>query len=79
MHQTILVNANIHESTEIRDVRYDTWADHTFLKVFHFKNIIAELEGLKRITRVTSRLFKFFDDVIKRKLTHKLSPFCTRI
>ena len=65
-----MVNANVHKRAEVRHVRYNSRADHVFLQVGHFADVVAELERNKLISWIASRLRQFRNHVVKRERTH---------
>ena len=50
------MDADIHKSTEGRDVRDDARDFHSLMEVFYFMDILSERELLGCLTRVTARL-----------------------
>ena len=46
MHQSVLMDADIHEGTEVGDVRDDAWQHHSLHKVVDGGDILVELKLL---------------------------------
>ena len=61
--QAVLVDADIHEGTEIDDVADGTGEDHALLQVLDLQNILAQ-DGLGQVfTGVAAGLLQFFGDI----------------
>ncbi len=63
MDETVLMDADIDEGTEGRDVGDDAFELHTDGEIFDLVDIFTELRSFKGGARVTSGLFEFVDDI----------------
>ena len=70
MHQTILMDTDIHENTEINDVTNCTGQLHALFQVFHFQNILAQNGGGKLLAGIPSGLGQFLCNVGQSGLTN---------
>ena len=56
VYQSVLVNSDIYESTEVYDVTYSSLQNHTRLQILHIQDITAK-DWLRHIlTRIPARL-----------------------
>ena len=65
MNQAILMNTYINECSKVRDVSDHSLKMHPNLKIFHVLDGFTELHFLVVISRVSSRLFQFLQNVIQ--------------
>ena len=70
MHQSILMNTDIHKCPEINDITDSSLKDHTFFEVFHIKYICTEYRFRHFISWITSWFFQFFYDITKSDLSN---------
>ena len=63
MHQTILMHADIDESTEVGHVGHHTFQDHPQLQVLEVFDAFLELGSLELRARVTARFLQFLENV----------------
>ncbi|SGD43057.1 Uncharacterised protein [Mycobacterium tuberculosis] len=63
MHQSVLMNTDIHKSTEIGDVGDRAFQNHARTQIIHGFNAIGKGGGFKLRTRVTTGFLQFFEDV----------------
>ena len=68
------MDTNINKGTKVGDVAHDARANQALFQIFDFKNVIAELENLERITRIAAWFFQLFHDVVKSKFADELGP-----
>ena len=69
MYQTVLMYADIYESTEINNITDGSLQNHSFLQVFHFQHIRAENWLGHILTRVTGRLLQLLHNIPEGDLT----------
>ena len=69
MHQSILMNTDIHKCPEINDITDSSLKDHTFFEVFHIKYICTKYRFRHLITWISCRFFQFFYNIAKCRLT----------
>ena len=69
VHQSILMDANVHEGTKVGDVRHDARQFHTFVQVVDGLYAAVKFKLLNLFTRVTTRLLQFLHDVCQRGYT----------
>lgn len=67
VYKPLRMNSHIHKTTEIGDVRDYTWKNHPLTHILKFMDFTRELECLKLLTRVTTRLVKLSHDVVKSR------------
>ena len=65
MYQTILMDADVDEGTEIGDVGDDAWQFHALDEVVDGIDTRVELEFFNLFAGVATRLFLFFEDIGK--------------
>ena len=70
VHEAVLVNADIHECTEVCHVGHDTFHPATRNQVLNRANLVVELGVAEFLTRVAARLLEFLDDIVQGRLTH---------
>ena len=70
MHQSILMNTDIHKCPEINDITDSSLKDHTFFEVFHIKYICTKYRFRHLITWISCRFFQFFYNIAKCRLTN---------
>lgn len=63
VYQSVLMDTDIHEGTEVGDIRHDARQFHPFLQVLDGLDIRVELKLLYLFPRVTTRLLQFSHDV----------------
>ena len=56
MHEPVLVDADIHERTEIGDVGHDAGTNHSRFQVRNFVDVFSVIECLELAARIPSRL-----------------------
>ena len=64
MYKAVLMDSDIDESPEGRDIGDYARKFHAGDKVFDFMDIIREAEFLRSLSRIESRLCKFLENVI---------------
>ena len=69
MYKSVLVNSDIHKYSEVNYISHSTFQHHTFLQIFHLKDICAKDWLWHLITRITRRFLKLLDNITKRNLT----------
>ena len=69
MHKSVLMNADIHERSEIRDVCNDSWAGHAGFQIFQVVDVFTVLKGHELVAWIAPGFFKFPDDVLEREVT----------
>ena len=70
MHQAVFLDAHIHETAEVGDVRHDAGQHHAYLQVVDGLHVLVELEFLDGLSRVTSGFLQFLHDVGQGRETH---------
>ena len=70
MHQSILMNPDIHKCPEINDITDSSLQDHALFEIFHIKYICAEYRFRHLITWISCRFFQFFYNIAKCRLTN---------
>ena len=64
MYKPVFLDTYIDESSEIRNVAYDTRQDHAFAQVCDGAHVLVELKYLDSFTRVASRFVELLHDVL---------------
>lgn len=63
MDESVLMDTDVNEDSEVSDVRHDTGEFHSYDKVVEGMDILVEFEDFNLSTWVTPWLFKFGEDV----------------
>ena len=63
MDESVLMDTDINEDSEVSDVRHDTREFHSYDEVVEGVDILFEFEDFNLSTRVTTGLFKFGKNV----------------
>jgi len=63
MNQAVLMNADVDEAPELRDVRHDARQEHAHLQVANLFHSAVELEHFSLASRVAPRFFQLVHDV----------------
>ena len=61
------MNANVHESTEVRHVGYSAFKHHLYFQIGNFLHVLTERWDHKLVARVAARLQQLLFDVIQRE------------
>ena len=64
MPQSVLLNTYIDKRPEIGDVAYDARKNHSFAQIGYGAHVLVEFEDFDSLTRVTSRLVEFLQNVL---------------
>ena len=59
MDESVMVDADVHESTKLGDIRDDAWKYHADLKIFHCSHSRIILKHLNFSPRVSARFLQF--------------------
>ena len=70
--ESVLMNTDVDEGSEVRDVRHDTGEFHTYDEVVEGVDVLVEFEDFNRSTWVTPWLLKFGEDVAEGSLPRPL-------
>ena len=65
VHEAVLMDTDVYESSEVRDVRDDAGKNHSWGKILDFVDAAVEAELLKLLSRVTARLLQLEHDVLQ--------------
>ena len=65
MYQAVLLDADVHEGSEVGDVAHDAGQLHAFVQVVQRADVGVELEHLDGASRVASGLVQFLKDVLE--------------
>ena len=68
MDESVLMDTDVNEDSEVSDVRHDTGEFHSHDKVVEGVDILVEFEDSNLSTWVTPWLFKFSKDVAEGSL-----------
>ena len=63
VYQPVLFHANIHESSEVRQIGHDTRNNHPDLQIIDGMNVVSETEYFSHGTGITPRFLEFIHDV----------------
>ena len=70
MHQTVLMNADVHEDTKVDDITHRTGQLHAGDQILHFQHILPQYGGRQLVTGVTTGLGKLLGDVDEGHFAH---------
>ena len=70
MHEAVLVDTDVHESTEVGDVRDDAGQNHAGSKVLDVVDAAVEAELFKLLSWVTAGFLQLLHDVLEGRQTH---------
>ena|GEM_PF-5883606 len=70
--ESVLMNTDVDEGSEVRDVRHDTGEFHTYDEVVEGVDVLVEFEDFNLSTWVTPWLLKFGEDVAEGSLPRPL-------
>ena len=68
MDESVLMDTDVNEDSEVSDVRHDTGEFHSYDKVVEGMDILAEFKDFNLSAWVTTWLFKFGKDVAEGSL-----------
>ena len=67
--ESVLMNTDVDEGSEVGDVRHDTGEFHSYDEVVEGMDVLVEFEDFNLSTWVTPRLLKLGEDVAEGSLT----------
>ena len=70
VHQTVLMNADVHKCAEVDDVAHRTLQGHAFLQVLHVQHVLPQQGRGQLVTGVTSGLCQLPQDIPQSRLAH---------
>ena len=70
--ESVLMNADVDEGSEVGDVRHDTGEFHSYDEVGESMDILVEFEDFNLSTGITPRLLKLGEDVAEGSLPRPL-------
>ena len=65
MDESVLMDTDVNEGSEVSDVRHDTREFHSYDEVVEGVDIRFEFEDFNLSTWVTTGLFKFGEDIVE--------------
>ena len=72
MHQAILVHADVDESAKGGDVGDNAFEQHAGHQIFDFLHAFGKAGGFELGAWVTTRFFKFFEDILNRRQSESI-------
>ena len=70
VYQAVFLDAHIHETAEVGDVRHDAGEHHTFLQVIDGLHVLVELEYMDGLSGVASGLLQLGHNVGQGRESH---------
>ena len=79
VHQTILVDSDVDECTEVGDVRDDAFQQHSGFEILELLDAILEIGDLEVGSRIAPRLLQFLQDVAHRRQAEGIVGVARRV
>ena len=70
MHQTVLMDADVHENAEVDDIAHRAGQLHAGLQILHFQHVLAQNGGGQLVPGVAAGLAQLLSDIKQCRLTH---------